>query len=110
MTVALRSPQLVGALIPVDNAPVDANLKSDFHKYVQGLRDIEDAQVKTQVEADEILKLYEKVGCRSSLDSCILHNSYLVRTCPFGNFYSPILYGLQTESIYGFVSLSKRSL
>lgn len=63
MTVALRSPQLVGALIPVDNAPVDANLKSDFHKYVQGLRDIEDAQVKTQAEADKILKLYEKVGC-----------------------------------------------
>lgn len=62
MTVALRFPQLVGALISVDNAPVNANLKSDFHKYVQGMRDIEEAQVKSQAEADEILKEYEKVG------------------------------------------------
>ena len=61
MTVALRSPQLVGALIPVDNSPVDANLKSSFHKYVQGMRDIEDAQVKRQAEADDILKKYEEV-------------------------------------------------
>lgn len=59
-TVALRFPQLVGALIPVDNAPVNANLKSDFHKYVQGMRDIEEAQVKRHAEADEILKKYEK--------------------------------------------------
>lgn len=62
MTVALRSPKLVGALIPVDNAPLDTNLKSDFHKYVQGMRDIEEAQVRKQVEADDILKKYEKVG------------------------------------------------
>lgn len=66
MTVALRSSHLVGALIPVDNAPVDANLKSDFHKYVQGMRDIEEAQVKRQAEADDILKKYEEV-CRPSL-------------------------------------------
>lgn len=62
MTVALQSPQLVGALIPVDNAPIDADLKSDFHKYVQGLRDVEEAQVKKQKEADDILKQYEEVG------------------------------------------------
>lgn len=62
MTVALRSPQLVGALVPVDNAPVDANLNSDFHKYIQGMRDIEEAQVQRQAEADDILKKYEKVG------------------------------------------------
>ncbi|CAD6572705.1 MAG: hypothetical protein ASARMPRED_005520 [Alectoria sarmentosa] len=60
MTVALRSPQLVGALIPVDNAPVDANLKDDFHKYVQGMRNIEEVQVKRQADADDILKKYEK--------------------------------------------------
>ena len=70
MTVALQSPQLVGALIPVDNAPVDADLKSDFHKYVQGLRDVEEAQVKNQKEADDILKKYEEVGCLSP-DSCL---------------------------------------
>lgn len=71
MTVALRSPQLVGALIPVDNAPIDANLKSDFHKYVQGMRDIEEAHVKTQAEADDILIKYEKVG-RPKPDSCLI--------------------------------------
>ena len=68
MTVALRSPELVGALIPVDNAPIDAYLKSEFHKYVQGLREIEKARVKRQVEADDILKKYEEVS-RSSRSS-----------------------------------------
>ena len=61
MTVALRSPRLLGALVPVDNAPVDAILKSDFHNYVQGLRDIEVARVQKQAEADDILKHHEKV-------------------------------------------------
>lgn len=70
MTVALRSPQLVGALIPVDNAPVDANLKSDFHKYVQGMRDIEEAQVKRQAEADELLQKHEEVSRPSLIPAC----------------------------------------
>lgn len=98
MTVALRYPQLVGALIPVDNAPVDAILKSDFHKYVQGMRDIEEAQVKKQGEADDILKKYEEVGCPSIL-ACFQHKSYCVRPCPYGNFSSPILNDLRTENI-----------
>ena len=71
MAVALRSPHLIGALIPVDNAPVDATLNSDFYKYVRGLQDIEEAQVKKQAEADAILKKYEEVG-RPSLISCLL--------------------------------------
>ena len=62
MVLALRSPQLLRALIPVDNAPVDANLKSDFSKYVQGMKKIEDAHVRKQAEADAILLDYEKVG------------------------------------------------
>ena len=65
MTVALRSPEIVGALISVDNAPVDAHLKSEFHKYAQGLREVEEARVKRQVEADDILRKYEEVS-RSS--------------------------------------------
>ncbi|KAL8960590.1 MAG: hypothetical protein Q9193_002733 [Seirophora villosa] len=59
MTVALRSPGLLGALIPVDNAPVDANLKGDFRKYLEGMREIEEAGVRKQAEADQILKKYE---------------------------------------------------
>lgn len=110
MTVALRSPQLVGALIPVDNAPVDANLKSDFHRYAQGMREIEDAQVRRQAEADEILKKYEEVGWPSLVPACFQHKSYSVRLCPFGNFSSPILYSLRTENICGFVFPSKSLL
>ena len=110
MNVALRSPQLVGALIPVDNAPVDANLKSDFHKYVQGMWDIEEAHVKTQAEADDVLKKYEKVG-RPKPDPCLIqHKSYTVSLFLFANFSSPILSGLRMENDYGFVSLSRSSL
>ena len=61
MTVALQSRHLLGALVAVDNAPVDATLMSDFAKYIQGMRKIEDAQVTKQVEADGILKDYEEV-------------------------------------------------
>ena len=60
MTVALRSPTLLRALVSVDNAPVDANLKSDFHRYVRGLQDIEKSSPRKQAEADEILQKYEK--------------------------------------------------
>lgn len=59
MTVALRSPSLLGALIPVDNAPVEANLRGDFRKYLEGMREIEEAGVRKQAEADQILKKYE---------------------------------------------------
>ncbi|KAL8944402.1 MAG: hypothetical protein Q9216_000453 [Gyalolechia sp. 2 TL-2023] len=61
MTVALRSPEALGALISVDNAPIDANLASDFRKYLEGMQEIEEAEVKKQVEADQILRQYEDV-------------------------------------------------
>ena len=68
MTLALRSPSLVRALIPVDNAPVDATLRSEFGKYVQGLRSIEEAKVTKQVQADDILRKHEEV--RGTWRSC----------------------------------------
>lgn len=61
MTVALRSPERVSALIPVDNAPVNAALKSDFPKYVQAMQHVESAKVSKQSDADKILKDYEEV-------------------------------------------------
>lgn len=61
MTIALRSPDTVGALISVDNAPVDAALTSDFPKYIRGMRRIEDAQITKQIEAEDIMKEYESV-------------------------------------------------
>lgn len=59
MVVALRSRTRIGALISVDNAPVDAALKSDFGKYVTGMRKIADSNVTKQSEADAILAEYE---------------------------------------------------
>ncbi|KAB8233489.1 putative alpha/beta hydrolase [Aspergillus alliaceus] len=59
MTVALDSPSLVSALVPVDNAPVNAPLKGDFGKYVQGMQNIEAQNVVKQSDADKILKDYE---------------------------------------------------
>lgn len=61
MTVALRQRIPISSLISVDNAPVDAALKSDFGKYVKGMRKIEDTGVKSLREADAILKDYEEV-------------------------------------------------
>ncbi|KAI9714758.1 MAG: hypothetical protein M1820_000047 [Bogoriella megaspora] len=60
MTVALRSPGLLSNLISVDNAPVDAALKSDFWKYVEGMRKIENSEVTKQSDADTILQEYEE--------------------------------------------------
>ncbi|KAF2404557.1 alpha/beta-hydrolase [Trichodelitschia bisporula] len=60
MAVALRSPNKVANLIPVDNAPVDASLRSDFSTYVRGMRKVEEANVNKQSEADEILQPYVK--------------------------------------------------
>lgn len=59
MTLALRGKIPISALIPVDNAPVDAALKSDFGKYIQGMRRIEEAGLTKQSEADKILQDYE---------------------------------------------------
>lgn len=61
MAVALRSPNIVSALMPVDNAPVNAALKSDFDKYVRGMQQIEAEKVKKQSDADKILQNYEEV-------------------------------------------------
>jgi len=61
MCVALEWPNKVANLIPVDNAPVDAALKSDFGTFVQGMREVANRQVTRQSEADEILKPYVKV-------------------------------------------------
>jgi len=60
MVVALQSPARVGALVSVDNAPVDAVLRGDFAKYVKGMRKILNAGVTRQSEADAILTEFEE--------------------------------------------------
>ncbi len=60
MTMALRNPDCCANIIPVDNAPVDAALTSDFPKYAEGMRHVEHAKSKSQKEADAILEPYAK--------------------------------------------------
>ncbi|GAM40582.1 valacyclovir hydrolase [Talaromyces pinophilus] len=59
MVLALQSPETVTALIPVDNAPVSAMLGSPFNDYVKGMKEISEAHVTKQSEADKILAKYE---------------------------------------------------
>ena len=61
MAVALRDPARVEALVSIDNAPVDAALASDFGTYVAGMRKVEEAAVRKQSDADEILQGYVEV-------------------------------------------------
>ncbi|KAL2001450.1 hypothetical protein VTN02DRAFT_1766 [Thermoascus thermophilus] len=84
MTVALRHPELVSALIPVDNSPIRAPLRSDFAKYVRGMQAVEAAQVSKQSEADQILQEYEpSLPVRQFLlTNLIRHESRLVSRVP----------------------------
>jgi len=76
MTVALQSPEKIQNFVAVDNAPIDAALQSNFGKYMQGMKKIEEADVKSRAQADEILQEYEKdIGIRQFL----LGNLYLDR-------------------------------
>ena len=60
MTLALRSPEIIHDIVSVDNAPIDAALLSNFGKYIQGMKKIDDAGVTRQAEADKILQEYEE--------------------------------------------------
>lgn len=62
MALALRSSNVLKALVSIDNAPVRAALKSNFSNYIEGLRQVEKARVLRQSEAEEILKTFEAVG------------------------------------------------
>lgn len=61
MAVALRSPSRVSALVPVDNAPVNAPLGNDFGRYVRGMQHIEEEKITKQSDADKIMTGYEEV-------------------------------------------------
>ena len=61
MTLALQRGDIVKALVSVDNAPVDANLRNDFYTYIEGLKEVEEAGVAKQADADAVLKKFEKV-------------------------------------------------
>ncbi len=88
MTLALRSPNLVEALIPVDSAPIDAALHTDFQSYIKGL--------KKQAEAEEMLKDYEEVSLQRG------HGGKLAEPPSpllFGNSFSPTSFVPQMATI-----------
>ncbi|KAF2993807.1 hypothetical protein E8E13_001090 [Curvularia kusanoi] len=60
MAMALRNPDCCANIIPVDNAPVDAALSSDFPKYAEGMKKVAEGKPKSQRAADELLQPYAK--------------------------------------------------
>lgn len=60
MAMALRNPDCCANIIPVDNAPVDAALSSDFPKYAEGMQHVEKSKPKSQKEADKLMEPYAK--------------------------------------------------
>jgi len=66
MTLALRSPEIINDIVSVDNAPLDAALLSNFGKYIQAMKKIEEAGVTRQAEADKILVDYEEVSATTT--------------------------------------------
>lgn len=73
MVVALQSPDLVSALIPIDNAPVNAPLRSDFPKYVRGMEEVDRLKVTKSSDADKILSNYEEVCLGHFPQLMVLH-------------------------------------
>lgn len=64
MTVALSSSipsNLIKNLIVADIAPSRGRLSPDFEMYLQAMRTIEDAKLKTRKEADHMLQEFVKV-------------------------------------------------
>lgn len=85
MALALKEPDLVANLIAVDNAPIDVRLESDFARYIQGMKKIDEADVTRQVDADKILEPYEKVTprlCQASSLPCVLQLADHLRDSP----------------------------
>ncbi|KAI9265103.1 Alpha/Beta hydrolase protein [Phascolomyces articulosus] len=59
MTTALQHPHLVKKLVVVDIAPFSLPLSNDFASYIDAMRTIDQANVKKQSEADQLLQQIE---------------------------------------------------
>jgi hypothetical protein len=56
MNMALKHHTPLDRMVIVDMAPVKVKLSAQFAKYVKSMKEIQDAQVKKQSEADAIMK------------------------------------------------------
>lgn len=95
MTLALRSPAIINDIVSVDNAPIDAALLSNFGKYIQGMKKIEEAGITRQAEADKILVDYEEVRTYCRMASCSFLTYY--SRSRSDNFFLGIYIDLQTK-------------
>ncbi|KAI2643465.1 alpha beta hydrolase fold family [Xylaria nigripes] len=59
MALALDQPSLISDIVAVDNAPVSTILSRNFAKYIQGMRQIEAADITRRSDADSMLSTYE---------------------------------------------------
>lgn len=60
MAMSFRRPDLVSALIPVDNSPVGQRLSKQFVDYIAAFKEIQSSQIKTQKEAFQVMGKYER--------------------------------------------------
>lgn len=60
MALALLHGDMVESCIPIDNAPIDTRLSSNFATYIRGMQEIDRHKVHTHKEAYEIMSKYEK--------------------------------------------------
>ncbi|RDA88956.1 hypothetical protein CP532_0700 [Ophiocordyceps camponoti-leonardi (nom. inval.)] len=58
MNLALREPDLIANLIPVDNAPVLSPINKEFSEYIRGMVEVEATGVTNRSNADERLQKY----------------------------------------------------
>lgn len=64
MAQALLEPDSISKLIAVDMSPAKGRISPEFAKYIDGMRKVQDAQVKSKKDADVILQDYESVRLR----------------------------------------------
>jgi hypothetical protein len=61
MAQALSEPDSISKLIVIDITPARAGISSDFVKYVDAMREVQNANVSSKKEGDKILQPYEEV-------------------------------------------------
>jgi hypothetical protein len=61
MALTLRPHSSISKLIVIDISPAIGAVSPDFANYIEGMKEIEKAEIHSRKEADEILQKYEPV-------------------------------------------------
>ncbi|ODQ68476.1 alpha/beta hydrolase fold protein [Nadsonia fulvescens var. elongata DSM 6958] len=87
MAVGLRRPELAEALVCVDNAPVDARLSSDFGMWIRAMKQINQVEITSMKQANEIMEKYDK---RKHVQAYVLSNMIKDKKTKTYNFRIPV--------------------